>query len=179
MANDAPTANAPAEVKKATPAPQPAPRHPLLSLREEMDRLFDDFMGGAMSPFRRWGLAEPARAFESIWGTAFPTADLAESETEYRVTAELPGVSEKDVELVVDGDVLTIKGQKKEEREEKSEKSYLSERRFGSFERSFQMPEAADLDKVEATFKNGVLTVVVPKRPEAARKARRIEVKAA
>jgi HSP20 family protein len=80
---------------------------------------------------------------------------------------------------VVDGDVLTIKGQKKEEREEKSEKSYLSERRFGSFERSFQMPEAADLDKVEATFKNGVLTVVVPKRPEAARKARRIEVKAA
>jgi HSP20 family protein len=113
-----------------------------------------------------------------MFDATFPVADVVEGERDYRVTAELPGLSEKDIEISLAGDTLTVKGEKKEEREEKAESRYVSERRFGSFQRSFQLPEDADPEKIEAGFKNGVLTITLPKRPGAQVKRRKIEVKA-
>ena len=154
-------------------------RHPVLALREEMERLFDDFFTGwSMGSIRRRPFgANPWRRFQGMFESTFPTADLVEDEAAYRITAELPGISDKDVEISLAGDVLTLKGEKKEEREEKGQNRYLTERRFGSFQRSFALPEDADPEKIDAEFKNGVLTVILPKRPDAQAKQRRIEVR--
>ena len=127
------------------------------------------------SPFRRsiFGV-EPFWRRELSW-TGAPAVDITESDKAYEVTAELPSMDEV---KVVNGN-LTIEGEKQEEKEEKKKDYYLHERRFGSFERSFQVPEGVDADKIEASFKKGVLTVVLPKKPEAQKPARKIDVKAA
>ncbi len=155
-------------------------RHPLATLRDEMDRLFDDFFSGSpLMPLRRrdWGLA-PWRRLPASYGATLPGVDIADSEKEYRITAELPGVEEKDVDVSLADDVLTIKGEKRHERKEKTEDYVVSERRFGSFERSFTLPLGADAEKIDATFKSGVLTITVPKLPEAQAKRKKISVKA-
>lgn len=108
-----------------------------------------------------------------------PAIDLAEKDKEYEITAELPGLDEKDVEIKLSNHSLTIKGEKKEEREEKQKDYYLSERRYGSFHRSFQLPEGVDADKIEATFAKGVLTVRLPKTVEAQKAEKKISIKAA
>jgi HSP20 family protein len=105
--------------------------------------------------------------------------DIAETEKAYEITAELPGMSESDVEVVASNGGLTIKGEKKEEKEEKKKDYYLSERRYGSFERRMQIPEGVDADKIDATFKKGVLTVTLPKKPEGQKPAKKISVRAA
>jgi HSP20 family protein len=137
--------------------------------QREMNRLFDDFFR-APTPFggSQWPV-----------GAAMPRIDVEESDSEYRVSAELPGIDEKDVNLTLTDNVLTISGEKKAEREEKDKNYYLSERSFGSFRRAIPLPTDVDQDKVEAHFKNGVLTVHLPKSPEAETKTRRIEVKGA
>ena len=122
---------------------------------------------------------DPWRRFQGMFEATFPIADVVEGETDYRITAELPGMSEKDIEISLAGDTLTVKGEKKEEHEEKAQNRYVSERRYGSFQRSFALPEDADPEKIEAAFKNGVLTITLPKRPEAQAKQRKIEVRAA
>ena len=108
-----------------------------------------------------------------------PAVDIAESEKAYEITAELPGMDEKNIEVKVTDGSLTIKGEKQEEKEEKEKDYYLQERRYGSFERSFELPESVDPDKIEASFKKGVLTVTLPKKAEAQKPAKKIEVKAA
>ena len=156
------------------------PWYSLPALRDEVDRLFDDFFTGWPRPAirRRRMESDPWRRFQGMFEATFPTADVVEGEKDYRITAELPGMSEKDIEIALAGDMLTLKGEKKEEREEKEENRYVSERRYGSFQRSFALPEDADPEKIEAAFKNGILTVTLPKRPEAQAKRRKIEVKA-
>ena len=115
--------------------------------------------------------------FESAPG--YPPYNIEpHGEHDYRVTAELPGMSEKDIEISLAGDTLTVKGEKKEEREEKAESRYVAERRFGSFQRSFQRPEDADPERIEAGFKNGVLTVKLPFREEARPRTINVEVAA-
>jgi len=91
----------------------------------------------------------------------------------------LPGIDEKDIEVKVANGILSIKGEKQEEKEEKKKDYYLRERNFGSFERSFQVPDGVDTDKIEASFKKGVLTVTLPKKPEAQIAAKKIDVKVA
>jgi HSP20 family protein len=108
-----------------------------------------------------------------------PAVDVIEGEKAYELTAELPGMDEKNVEVKVVNDTLTIKGEKQEEKEEKEKDYYLHERTFGSFERSFDIPEGVDAAKIEASFKKGVLTVTLPKKLEAQKPAKKIEVKAA
>ncbi len=103
--------------------------------------------------------------------------DLVEREGEYEITAELPGIDEKDVEVKVVNRMLTIRGEKNEQKEEKQKDYFLSERRFGSFQRSFQLPEGADADKIEAHFAKGVLTVKVPKAAEAQKPEKKIAIK--
>jgi HSP20 family protein len=108
-----------------------------------------------------------------------PAVDVAESEKAYEITAETPGMAEKTIEVKITRGNLTIKGQKQEEIEEKKKDYYLQERKFGSFERSFSIPEGVDTDKIEASFKNGVLRVTLPKKLEAQKAVKNIEVKAA
>jgi HSP20 family protein len=105
--------------------------------------------------------------------------DIVEKDNAYEVTAELPGMDEKNIEVKLDNGGLTIKGEKQEEKEEKRKGYHLQERRFGSFERYFAVPEGVDTDKIEASFKKGLLTVTLPKKPEAQKPAKKIDVKAA
>lgn len=171
-------ASAPA--KAATPAPVAveSARHPLVSLRTEIDRLFDDFA----SSFGRWPLGR-SLFDERFWrmpelDVHVPVVDVAETDREYRVSAELPGMDEKDIEVTVDNDVLTIRGEKRQEKEEKKKGYRLSERRYGMFQRSFGLPAGVDASKIAADFSKGVLSVTLPKTAEAQKKQpRRIEVK--
>jgi HSP20 family protein len=110
---------------------------------------------------------------------AVPAVDIAETDKAYEITAELPGMDEKNIEVKFADGVLTIKGEKKDEKEEKKKDYYLSERSYGSFQRSFQVPEGVDTDKIEATFKKGILTVALPKSTEAQKATKKIDVKAA
>ena len=152
---------------------------PFESLRRDIDRLFEDFAGGFWrSPFPRsfFDIAPLGRG-EPSW-TATPAVDVTETDKAYEVTAELPGMDEKNIEVNVANGVLTIKGEKQEEKEEKKKDYYLRERSFGSFQRAFQVPEGVDTDKIEASFKKGLLTVTLPKTPETQKAAKKIEVKA-
>lgn len=128
------------------------------SLQREMDRLFEDF-------FRRSGL--PMR-----WG---PAVDVVESSDSVVVKAELPGVDPKDVDISVSGDTLTIKGEKKEEKEEKGKSFYRVERSYGSFCRSVSLPTGVEADKAKADYKDGVLSVTLPKSEKV--KAKKIPIK--
>lgn len=155
----------------------PAPAqmwHPLMNLRREMDRLFEDIDRGFwLTPFRRpWLDVEPS------W-PANPAMDVIENDKAFEITAELPGLDEKDVEVKVANGGVTIKGSKAEEKEEKAKNYHLHERRFGSFQRYFSVPESVDSEKIEATFKKGVLTVTMPKKVEAQKAEKKIEIKAA
>ena len=95
------------------------------------------------------------------------------------ITAELPGMDEKNVEVKLINGVLTIKGEKQDDKEEKKKDYYMRERSFGSFQRSFQVPEGVDTDKIEANFKKGVLTVTLPKSAETQKAEKKIAVKSA
>ena len=150
---------------------------PLEALRKEVDRLFDDFGSDLWRrPFR--SLAGLERSLSKPFAAA-PAVDVTESDKAYEITAELPGLDEKNIEVNVAHGRLTIKGEKKEEKEEKKKDYYLSERRYGSFARYFDLPEGVDADKIEAAFKNGVLKVTLPKTAAAQKAAKKIEVKAA
>jgi HSP20 family protein len=106
-----------------------------------------------------------------------PAVDIVEKEKQYEVTAELPGMDEKNIDVKYADDILTIKGEKSEEKEEREKDYYLSERRFGSFHRSFRVPAGVEADKIEASFKNGVLTVILPKSAEAQKSEKKIAIK--
>jgi HSP20 family protein len=150
---------------------------PFEALRKEVDRLFDDFGDDFWRrPFRSLAGLERSWAQKFV---AAPPADVVETDKAYEITAELPGIDQKNIEVNVANGGITIKGEKKEETEEKKKDYYVSERRYGSFERYFSLPEGVDADKIEATFKNGVLKVTLPKTAEAQKPAKRIEVKAA
>jgi HSP20 family protein len=132
-------------------------------LRREMDRLWDDYFG----PGRR--------ALKPMEAEFAPAVDVKETAEAVVVKAEVPGIDAKDINISVTGDVLTIKGEKKSEREEKEESYHLVERSYGAFSRSLVLPAAVNLDKIEANYDKGVLTVTCPKKEEIKPKA--IEIK--
>lgn len=168
----------PVEVKKAGNGHPTAPTlHPFRSLRDQIDRLMDEFDRGLFPS--HWMEMTPFSKLTSEIRGLVPAVDVIDEEKAYRVTAELPGLSEKDIEVTKDGDLLTIKGEKKEEREETEKGYFLSERHFGSIERSLRLPEGIDDSKIEARFENGVLTVTLPKTPDAVSKPKKIAIKAA
>ena len=139
---------------------------PFVALRHEVDRLFDDLnVNPFRLPFRR-----PTFDIEPFWSpeswVALPPIDFVERDNAYEVHADLPGIDEKDIEVKVSNGVMHIKGEKREEKEEKKEDFRIRERRFGSFERALRVPETVDVDKIEARFKEGVLTVNLPKTAE-------------
>jgi HSP20 family protein len=153
---------------------------PFEGLRREVERLFEDFDRDFWRfPLRRSVFdIEPFWRQEPAWGAA-PAVDIIEKDKAYEITAEVPGMDEKTIEVKLANGSLTIKGEKQEEKEEKKKDYYLHERHFGSFERRFTVPEGVDIDKIEASFKKGILTVTLPKKPEAIKPEKKIEVKAA
>ena len=169
--------NTPVDLKKTTPAPaQDAWR----SFRGEMDRLFDRFSGAfGMPSLRRMFDTESAFRQESTFSFAAPVVDVGEDDKAYKITAELPGLEPKDIELSVTGDTLVLRGEKREEKEQKDKNAYMSERTYGSFQRSFALPDGIDRDKIAADLAKGVLTITFPKTEEAQKPAQKIEVKAA
>ena len=148
--------------------------HPFERMRREMDRLFDEF---DWRPFRRSAFDIGSLWRRELSWAATPAVDIVEQDKAYEMTAELPGMDEKNIEVKVANGMLTIKGEKKEEKEEKRKDYYHSERRYGSFERRFQIPEGVDTGKIDASFKKGVLTVMLPKTPEAQVTEKKIAVK--
>lgn len=159
-------------------APATSPWQPFESFRREMDRLFEGF------PTMRWPFhrslfdADPFSGRELNWAKV-PAVDVVERENEYEITAELPGIDEKNVEVRLAHGVLTIRGEKQEDKEEKQKDYYLSERHYGSFQRAFRVPDGIDPEQVAASFKNGVLTVTLPKTAEARGQEKKIPIKAA
>jgi len=144
---------------------------PFRLFRSEMDRLFDRFASGiGMVPF-------PAFRFETLFGGPSPAVDITEDDASVKLSGELPGISEEDIQVSLSGDTLTIKGEKRQQREERNKNSYLTERSYGEFHRSFLLPAGIDRDKITASFANGILTVTALKTAHAAPK--KIEVKAA
>jgi HSP20 family protein len=142
--------------------------HPLSIVQKEMNRLFDDFSRGFdVAPFS---------AMRERLGTFSPSLDVKEDDKAITVKAELPGMDEKDVEVLLTDDALTLKGEKKEDKEEKRENYYHVERTYGSFHRVIPLAAAIDTKKVNATFKNGVLVVTLPKTEEAKMKGKKIPV---
>lgn len=132
------------------------------SLRKEMERLFDRFFEPSEMP---------------TLGDWSPTVDVSEDKDTITVKAELPGVEQKDIAVSLQDGMLSIKGEKRAEREEKDKRYHRVERSYGAFYRSIQLPSAVDTGKVAATFKDGVVTITLPKAPEA--KGTTIPIKAA
>ncbi len=169
----------PVKTERTLPSALPMWR-PFESLHREIDQLFEDFGGGMWrSPFRHSFFdIEPFRRAETAF-CGVPAVDVTETDQAYEVTAELPGMEEKNIDVKLANGVLTIKGEKQDEKEEKKKDYYVRERSFGSFQRSFQVPDSVDADKIEANFKKGVLTVTLPKSVEAQKAEKKIAVKSA
>lgn len=133
-------------------------------IRREMDRLWDSFLEGG--PMRR----------AADGGEWLPSIDVSETKSDLVIKAELPGMDPKDIDISMNNGFLTIKGEKKHEREEKDENYHLVERSYGSFTRSVRLPREVQSDKITASFKNGVLRVTLPKSEEAKKKEIKIKV---
>ncbi len=159
------------EIKKTTgqvPAER-SPRDTWSLMRSDMDRFFDSMFGG--------------RGFPSLFGSAGvgfgamnPNIDVRENGSEIVIEAELPGMEEKDVQLTFRDGVITLKGEKKSEREEKKDDYFLAERSYGSFQRSFRLPDTVEVDKATASFDKGVLKVTLPKSAAAIKSEKTIPI---
>ncbi len=138
-------------------------------LRREMNEIFEKFAADFD------GVLMPSKGFGALAGSMSPKFDVAETDEAFEVTAELPGIDEKNIDVSLDENVLTVKGEKKEEHEDKK-KLHVSERSYGFFERSFSVPSGIDAAKVKAEFKKGVLKIRLPKTEQAKSKAKKIHI---
>ena len=148
--------------------------NPLFDLRNEIDTLFDRFFSGSL--FGPFGGLPDAQPLRQRFGGMMPKVDVSESEREIQIVAELPGLKQEDVELNLDNDLLTLRGETSTSRDEKDKQYHLSERSYGRFERSFRLPETVDREKISASFENGLLTVTLPKSERTEQKAKRINI---
>ena len=140
--------------------------HPFFALQRRMNEMFDSFFRDFEGePFGEWR------------DQFVPTIDVKEDDKELTVTAELPGMDEKDIDVLLERNALTLKGEKKEEKEEKDKNYWHMERRYGSFQRVIPLPEGVDTDKATASFKKGVLHITVPKTEQAKAAVKKITVK--
>ena len=159
------------EIKKTETGGSSAQRYvdPFSAMRSEMDRVFGSFLGRGFDRF-------PVLLKGEDSASVMPSIDVRETQTEFVVEAELPGMDEKDVSLTLNNGVLSLKGEKKSEREEKKDDYHLTERSYGSFQRSFRVADSVDADKVKATFEKGVLKITLPKRTDAVTAEKRISI---
>ena len=141
------------------------PVSPILQLHREIDRLFDDAFRGFGFP----ALNMPQ--WPSDWsGMLKPALDIQETDKQYKIALEVPGVEEKDIQITLDNDVLMVRGEKRQEQEKKEGGFHRVERSYGSFQRALNLPDDANQDSIKASFKNGVLTVTIDKREVSAPK---------
>lgn len=152
----------------ATPSTQ-KPADPFSAMRAEMDRVFDSFLGRRSGGF-------PALFGESDTAMVMPKVDVRENGDAITVEAELPGMEEKDVDVTLRDGILTIKGEKKSERTTKEDDYHMSERSYGSFQRSFRVPDNVDNENISAKLEKGVLHITLPKRPEAVKAEKKIPI---
>lgn len=145
--------------------------NPIVSFQDEVNRLFSDFFGDLALP--SWG-----RGSETALKVT-PAMDVVETDKEFKLTAELPGMDVKDVQITVANGYVTIKGEKKQESKEEKEGYFRQERVYGSFQRVISLPDTANFDKAEASFSKGLLTIAVPKNAGAQTKERKIDIKQA
>ncbi|MBX5152163.1 molecular chaperone Hsp20 [Rhizobium sp. L9] len=143
-------------------------RDPFLSLHREVNRLFDDV-------FRGFGPGLPSHRGAGGFGAGWPSVEISDTEKQIKVTAEVPGLEEKDIEVFLNDGVLTLKGEKRSETEDKEKQ--FSERYYGRFERRIPVGTEVKEDQVDATFKNGVLTVTLPKTEKAQSQVKRIAIR--
>ena len=143
----------------------PALSEEMFDMRRQINRMFDNLFRGE---------APESADLPSIWN---PSVDIAERESEYVVKVELPGVSKDDVRITLEDALLTIRGEKKQEKESKEASYHRMERSYGSFQRSFTLPASVKADKIEASYRDGILTVTLPKADEARRKQIEVKVK--
>jgi HSP20 family protein len=141
---------------------------PFMSLHRQMNRLFDDVFRGSIG-------GSAGGPGQSGGNFVQPQMDVSETENDVRICAELPGVSQDDVDVRLDDDVLTIRGEKKLERKDEKENYHFVERSYGTFQRSLRLPFAVEPEQVKAEFNNGVLTVTLPKS-KAQERSRRIQI---
>jgi len=142
---------------------------PFYNFQQEMNRVFEDFFKGLD--------VAPIEAFGGGFGKFSPSLDVKEDDKEMIITAELPGLEEKDFEILLKDNNLTIKGEKREEKEDKDKDYYRLERSYGAFSRVIALPDGIDATKVDANFKNGVLKITLPRTAEAKNKVKKIAVK--
>jgi HSP20 family protein len=152
-----------------TPVPVSREWRPFHMIQTEMNRLFDDFFHDFRLPVSR-----VSEEWESVFQ---PHVDVTETDKDLMISAELPGMDEKDVEVLLSADTLTIKGEKKEIKEEKEKNFYRMERRYGTFQRVIPIPVEIDTKKVDAVFKKGILSIKLPKTSKAGTGAKKISVK--
>ena len=150
--------------KDGTPDAKSSEDNPIATLQREMNHVFENF-------WNRVG------QFEWPWGSDEAKSDMVETDKAIEVSIELPGMEMKDIEVTVNDDMLTVKGEKKIERQEEKKGYYLSERSYGAIYRTIPLPPGVDGEKAQASFKNGVLTIKLPQTPEAQARVKRIEVK--
>ena len=156
--------------RRNLPAGREYEAHPLDVFQREMNRLFDDFFTGT-------GLKPWAEEMEAL-GAFNPQVSMTEDDKSITVSAELPGMDEKDIDISLSKDSLTIKGEKKEENEQKGKESYYMERSYGSFTRVLPIPKDVNTEKAEASFKKGVLTITLPKLEKEKQSQKKIRIKA-
>jgi HSP20 family protein len=143
--------------------------HPFYTIQQEMNRIFDSF-------FRDFDILPFGAARDKLSGF-YPSLDVKENEKEIYIKAELPGIDENDVEVLLADNSVTIKGEKKEEKEDKGKDYYHMERSYGTFNRVVLLPQGIDTNKAEAHYKNGVLTIKLPKTEEAKAKVKKVSIK--
>jgi HSP20 family protein len=144
---------------------------PYLALQHEMNRLFDDFFGDfGLPPRHAWGGTNVALPGFS------PRVDVSETDREIKISAELPGMDEKDIAVEMDDKAVTIRGERKAENEEHGESWYRREQSYGSFQRVVPLPATVNGDKAKAKFKKGLLTIVLPKREETRPRRRTVTI---
>lgn len=173
------SANVPVKVDNKSTAPSQSPHatspNAFDALHRQINQLFAAFDRNLWTGSFGWQAFNPASQIDA----ALPAVDIVEKGNAYEITADFPGLDEKNVEVKIDNGSLIVRGETKEEKEVKKEDYFLQERRSGSFARSFAIPNTVDSDKITASLAKGVLTVTLPKKQDAEKPAKKIEVKAA
>lgn len=158
---------------------------PLASLREEVDNLFDRFsedwphLPNLFGKGWSYPVAELERRFTLPKLELTPRVDVSESDQQYDIKMELPGMAAENIDITTSDDSLTVKGEKQDEHEEKTKNYHIKERSLGSFQRSFRIPSGVDQSKIEASYSNGVLDITLPKTEDSKRNKRSVKVKTA
>lgn len=140
--------------------------YPIVSYLQEMNRMMENF-------FQGFGLAP----HQERPGAFIPSMDMLDAGKEIKITAELPGMEQDDIDISITKEMLTIKGEKKEEKEEKGKGYHRTERSYGAFNRTVSLPVEVDVNKIEATFKKGILTIRLPKTEKVLREAKKVSIK--